>query len=125
MLRESIYQESVSYSAADVYRLLMIFSGLEPLKANILLVLTHIAPQQVSGAELTKLLGYSQKARTIYRGVLDDLQEDGFILVNKQGNQYSIGIDQSHPLVKKMYELVQAEGGAYTNQLTDLLGDWQ
>ncbi|MHA2501844.1 MAG: hypothetical protein ACXAE3_03150 [Candidatus Kariarchaeaceae archaeon] len=113
----------MSFSASDVYQLLMVFSRLDPIKSNIILILAHVAPQKVSGAELTQLLGYSQKARTIYRGVLDELEDEGYIIVSKRKNQYSIGIDQNHPLVKRLYELVLTEGTLYTNQLVDKLED--
>ena len=113
----------VAFSTEEIYQLLMVFSRLDPLKSNILLILTHVAPQKVSGAELTQLLGYSQKARTIYRGVLDELSEDGYILLQKHKNQYSIGIDQNHPLVKKLYELVLEQGESFTNLLLEKLED--
>jgi hypothetical protein len=123
LLKELLLFSDVAYSAEEIYRLFMVLSRMDPLKSNILLILAHIAPQKVSGAELTQLLGYSQKARTIYRGVLDELVEGGYILLLKHKNQYSIGIDQGHPLMMKLYELALDEGREYTDKLIEKLED--
>ncbi|MHA2251744.1 MAG: hypothetical protein ACXAD7_15375 [Candidatus Kariarchaeaceae archaeon] len=106
------------------YRLLMVFSSLEPLKLRILLILAHLSPQRVSASELTMLLGYSKKARTIYRGVLDQLQEDGFIVVDKiTPKHFSIQISPHHPVMAELIELVIDDGDEYTNQLVQLLSE--
>ena len=103
------------------YRLLMSIASLEPLKVNIMMVLSHVAPQRLSGTELTMLLGYSKKARTIYRGVLEELNQDGFILLQRIGNQYSIGINRTHPLMEQLIELALSYGSHYSNSLLDTL----
>jgi hypothetical protein len=99
----------------------MSVAALEPLKVNIIMVLSHVAPQRLSGTELTLLLGYSKKARTIYRGVLEELNRDGFIILERIGNQYSIGINRAHPLMEQLIELALSFGSKYANSLLDML----
>ncbi|MHA2403390.1 MAG: hypothetical protein ACXADH_10405 [Candidatus Kariarchaeaceae archaeon] len=90
MLRTQLLHDYLLSDQSKFYRLLMVFSSLEPLKLKILLILAHLSPQRVSASELTMLLGYSKKARTIYRGVLDELQADGFIIVEKLTPKFPI-----------------------------------
>lgn len=120
-------QEVLDQSLNDpskMYQLLMNFASLEPLKIKILLILAHLAPQRVTATELTLLLGYSRKARTIYRGVLDELEQAGFIIVDKiTPKRFSIQISQHHPLMSFVIELAIDQGELYTNTLLDLLGD--
>ncbi|MHA2098556.1 MAG: hypothetical protein ACW99A_07705 [Candidatus Kariarchaeaceae archaeon] len=104
------------------YRLLMVISSLEPLKLKILQVLAHLNPQRVSASELTMLLGYSKKARTIYRGVLDELEADEFIIIDRiTPKPFSIQISPHHPLMGLMIELAFNIGEDYTNLLHNML----
>lgn len=103
------------------YQLLLVISSLEPLKSNIVLTLAHIAPARISGAELTVMLGYSKKARTLYRGVLDELKTKEFIIMEKQQKQYSIGINHNHPIMKELIELCGTFGEDYRSTLYDVL----
>lgn len=103
------------------YQLLLVISTLEPLKANIVMTLAHIAPSRISGTELTMMLGYSRKARTIYRGVLDDLEEHNYIILERQGKQYSIGINNNHPVMNELIQLSMSHGEDMRNSLYDLL----
>ncbi len=116
--------KSVSDHKSDerYYRLLMVISGLEPLKIKILQVLAHLSPQRVSASELTMLLGYSKKARTIYRGVLDELEKDEFIIIDRlTPKHFSIQISPHHPLMVMMIELAIKVGEDYTTRLHQLL----
>jgi hypothetical protein len=106
-----------------MYRLIMVLSSLDTLKVNIIITLAHIAPQPVSGTELTHLLGYSPKARTIYRGVLDELEEMELINVNKVQHTYSISANRSHPIMAELIDLALDHGGGYANNLLGLLED--
>ena len=104
------------------YRLLMVISSLEPLKTKILQVLAHLSPQRVSASELTMLLGYSKKARTIYRGVLDELEGDEFIVIERiTPKHFSIQISPHHPLMGLMIELAFNIGEEFTQQLHQML----
>ncbi|MCE7736679.1 MAG: hypothetical protein GPJ54_17485 [Candidatus Heimdallarchaeota archaeon] len=104
------------------YRLIMVISSLEPLKLKILQVLAHLSPQRVSASELTMLLGYSKKARTIYRGVLDELEADEFIIIDKiTPKHFSIQISPHHPLMGLMIELAFNIGEEFTQRLHQLL----
>ena len=104
------------------YRLLMVISSLEPLKLKILQVLAHLSPQRVSASELTMLLGYSKKARTIYRGVLDELEKDEFIIIDRlTPKHFSIQVSPHHPLMAMMIELAIKVGEDYTGRLHQLL----
>lgn len=100
-----------------MYRMMITFSRLEPLKINILLILSHIAPKRVSGQQLTYLLGLSQKARTIYRGVLDEMAEERLIHYVKVGKSFSIQLNLDHNLLKDIQEIVLTEGIEFTNTL--------
>ncbi|MHA2169131.1 MAG: hypothetical protein ACXAB7_04485 [Candidatus Kariarchaeaceae archaeon] len=122
MLRTQLLYDYLLSDQSKFYRLLMVFSSLEPLKLKILLILAHLSPQRVSASELTMLLGYSKKARTIYRGVLDELQADGFIIVEKlTPKHFSIQISHQHPVMAELIELVINEGDHYSDQLNRML----
>jgi len=123
LLNRHQFDVSVALSNQEVYDIILTLGSMEPLKANILLILAHIAPDTVSGTELTQLLGYSTKARTIYRGVLTELENDGYIRLHRDGNQHAITIDQSHSLMIKLHELVVEEGSDYTDRLYTKLGE--
>ncbi len=124
MLIGAEYVETVSkeFSEERYYRLLMVLSSLEPLKLKILQVLAHLNPQRVSASELTLLLGYSKKARTIYRGVLDDLEKDSFIIVDRlTPKHFSIQISPKHPLMSILIEIAVNQGEEYSSELHQTL----
>ena len=100
-----------------MYRMMVTLSRLEPLKTGILMVLSHLAPKRISGQELTYLLGLSTKARTIYRGVLEEMKEEGFISVEKIGKSFSISLNQDHNLLKDIQEIVLMEGSEFSHNL--------
>lgn len=104
------------------YRLLLVLSSLEPLKIKILQVLAHLSPNRISASELTILLGYSKSARTIYRGVLEELEQDGFIVLEKLTPKlFSIQIANQHPLMNTLVELAIEYGESYSQQLHQAL----
>lgn len=120
MLKPSL-EYLVLTGSDDMYRLIMVLSSLDSLKVNIIITLSHIAPKQVSGTELTKLLGYSPKARTIYRGVLEELEEMDLIKVTKSQHTYSISANRSHPIMSELMDLALEHGADFTNNLLDTL----
>ena len=100
----------------------MVLSSLEPLKLKILQALAHLNPQRVSASELTLLLGYSKKARTIYRGVLEELENDQFIIVDRlTPKHFSIQISPKHPLMAILIEVAVNQGEEYSSSLHQIL----
>ena len=95
----------------EIYQLLVAFSSYTELKRKILLCLAHVYPQAVSGVQLSRMIGYSGQARTLYRGVLDRLKADNVILLDKLTPKlYSIRINHNHPLMKILVDLSQTHG---------------
>lgn len=111
-----------SVSSGAYYQIIMLLASLDSLKVQVLLTLSHIYPRTVSGSELTTLLGYSSKARTIYRGVLDALEEERYIRVERQSKkQFSICANAQHPVIQELIELSINHGNAYANNLIKML----
>ncbi|MFX1296676.1 MAG: hypothetical protein ACFFD2_17695 [Promethearchaeota archaeon] len=101
----------VNVNSKEVYNLLIAFSSYTELKRKIILCLAHIYPQAVSGTQLSRMIGYSGKARTLYRGILDRLNEDNVILLDKLTSKlYSIRINHNHYLMKLLINLSQTFG---------------
>jgi len=94
-----------------IYNLVLALSSYTEIKRKILLCLAHIYPRAVSGTQLSMMIGYSGKARTLYRGVLDHLEDDNAILLDKLTPKlYSIRINHNHPLMKVLIDLCQTYG---------------
>ena len=93
------------------YDLLMVLAGQNTLKRRIIITLAHLYPKAVSAAQLTKLLGFSGKAGSRYRGVLDHLVNDQFILVDELTPKLkSIRINHQNRLMQHLLELCQKHG---------------
>ena len=111
-----------SLDSKEVYDLMVAFSSYTELKRKILLCLAHVYPRAVSGAQLSTMIGYSGQARTLYRGVLDRLQADKVILLDKLTPKlYSIRINHNQRLMKLLVELSQAHGTQLKANYTSLL----
>ena len=105
-----------------VYDLILAFASYTEVKRKILVCLAHIYPQAVSGTQLSKMIGYSGKARTLYRGVLDRLKEDNVILLDKLTPKlFSIRINHNHRLMKLLIDLSQAHGTQLRDKFETLL----
>ncbi|NVM52118.1 MAG: hypothetical protein HWN66_00355 [Candidatus Helarchaeota archaeon] len=97
----------------EIYQLLLAISSYTELKRKILMCLAHVYPQAVSGVQLSKMIGYSGQARTLYRGVLDRLKADKVILLDKLTPKlYSIRINHNHHLMNMLVELAQKWGNS-------------
>lgn len=95
----------------SVYELLQLMSSLNDTRRAILLALGHIYPRSVSGVQLSRLIGYSGKSRSLYRGVLAHLQEDKMILIDQLTPKlYSIRINNEHPLLGVLVDMCRAYG---------------
>ncbi len=104
------------------YDLLLLLSTLGSNKIRAILVLVHQYPKAVTATQLSMLLGYSLKARTIYRGILDDLQERDLIFLDKLTPKVaSIRLNHENPLLKKMIDLAQKYGKKYLEVAEDIL----
>lgn len=113
---EKILESSMSY------KLFMIFGSLDLLKIKIILTLTHIFPKQISCAKLSNLIGYSKQARSIYRGVLPDLEKKGFITISRnQKNSYRVSINYDNPLMLHLIQLTAKHGYKTSMELTKAL----
>ena len=110
------------FRTADIYDLIMLLSSLSELKRRIVLVLAHLAPKAVSGVQLTKLISYSGKSRTLYRGVLDELATDGLILADKLTPRlYSVRINHENPLLLILINFARKHGEELSSLYTTMM----
>jgi len=94
-----------------VYELVQLMSSLNETRRAILLALGHVYPRSVSGVQLSRLIGYSGKSRSLYRGVLTHMQEDDMILIDELTPRlYAIRINNEHPLLSMLVELSRKYG---------------
>ncbi len=94
-----------------VYELTQLMSSLNDTRRAILLALAHVYPRSVSGVQLGRLIGYSGKSRSLYRGVLAHLQEDQMILIDQLTPKlYSIRINNEHPLLAVLVSMCRKYG---------------
>ncbi len=97
---------------SSVYELIQLVASLNDTKRAILFALAHIYPRSVSGVQLSRLIGYSGKSRSLYRGVLSHMQEDKMIQVDQLTPKlYAIRINNEHPLLRVLVELCRQYGG--------------
>ena len=103
------------------YELLLLFSTLGANKIRAILVLAHQYPKAVTASQLSTLLGYSLKARTIYRGILNDLQERDLIFLDKLTPKVaSIRLNHENPLLSRLIDLAKKFGASYQEVIQDL-----
>ncbi|MBD3404598.1 MAG: hypothetical protein GF411_00505 [Candidatus Lokiarchaeota archaeon] len=94
-----------------IYELIQLMSSLNDTRRAILLALSHIYPRSVSGVQLSKLIGYSGKSRSLYRGVLSHLTEDKLIRIDELTPKlYAIRVNNEHPLLKVLVDLCRTYG---------------
>ncbi|MHA1450431.1 MAG: hypothetical protein ACTSP4_13540 [Candidatus Hodarchaeales archaeon] len=104
------------------YKLFMIFGSLDVLRIKIILILVHLFPKQVSCSKLSFLLGYSKRARSIYRGVLPDLEKKGLITICRtQKNNYRVSVNYDNPFMFHLIKLTAKHGYKNTVELTKAL----
>ncbi len=95
----------------SMYELLQLMSSFNETRRAILLALSHIYPRSVSGVQLSRLIGYSGKSRSLYRGVLSHLQEDKMILIDELTPKlYAIRINSEHPLLGVLVNMCRTYG---------------
>ncbi len=95
----------------SIYELVQLMSSLNDTRRAILLALAHIYPKSVSGVQLSRLIGYSGKSRSLYRGVLAHLQENTMILIDQLTPKlYAIRINNEHPLLDILIEMCKEFG---------------
>lgn len=96
---------------ASVYELLQLMASLNDTRRAILLSLAHIYPRSVSGVQLSRLIGYSGKSRSLYRGVISHLEENELIQIDQLTPKlYAIRVNNEHPLLSVLVELCRAHG---------------
>jgi hypothetical protein len=104
-------EEEINITSKEMYDLLIGFASLNEMNRKILLCLAHIYPRAVSGVQLTRLIGYSGKAKSLYRGILQRLTEDKLILQDKLTSKlHSLRINHLHPLAKTLIGLCEKHG---------------
>lgn len=85
--------------------------SLSEIQRRILISLAHIYPRAASGKQLITLIGYSGKAKSLYRGPLERLEKEELILVDRLTPRlHSIRVNHLHPLISYLIELVEAHG---------------
>ena len=98
------------------YELIQLMASLNDTKRAILLALAHVYPRSVSGVQLSRLICYSGKSRSLYRGVLSHLQEDKMILIDQLTPKlYAIRINPEHPLLSLLVDLCREFGAKTTD----------
>ena len=94
-----------------VYELIQLMSSLNDTRRAILLALAHIYPRSVSGVQLSRLIGYSGKSRSLYRGVISHLKENEMIQIDQLTPKlYAIRINNEHPLLNILVDLCKKHG---------------
>ena len=95
----------------EVYELIQLMSSLNDTRRAILLALAHIYPRSVSGVQLSRLIGYSGKSRSLYRGVISHLKENEMIQIDQLTPKlYAIRINNEHPLLTILVDLCKEHG---------------
>jgi hypothetical protein len=108
----------------DTYDLLMSLLSLSEIQRRILISLAHIYPRAASGIQLITLIGYSGKAKSLYRGPLERLEQEELILVDRLTPRlHSIRVNHLHPLVAYLLELIEAHGTETMELYTKALED--
>ncbi|MFX1299494.1 MAG: hypothetical protein ACFFAL_06930 [Promethearchaeota archaeon] len=108
----------------DSYDLIMSLLSLSEIQRRILISLAHIYPKAASGKQLITLIGYSGKAKSLYRGPLERLEMEELILVDRLTPRlHSIRVNHLHPLIGYLLELIQAHGVATMELYTQALED--
>ncbi|MHA1965861.1 MAG: hypothetical protein ACW97G_14880 [Candidatus Thorarchaeota archaeon] len=96
---------------ASVYELIQLMSSLNDTRRAILLALAHIYPRSVSGVQLSRLIGYSGKSRSLYRGVISHLKENEMIQIDQLTPKlYAIRINNEHPMLTILVDLCKEHG---------------
>lgn len=104
------------------YELLLLLSTLGANKIRAILILAHLYPKAITATQLSTLLGYSMKARTIYRGILDNLQERELIFLDKLTPKVaSIRLNHENNLLKRLIDLTKSYGEDYLKVIEDLM----
>ena len=94
-----------------VYELIQLMASLNETKRAILIALGHVYPRSVSGVQLSRLIGYSGRSRSLYRGVLAYLEQDKMILIDQLTPKlYAIRINSEHPLLQLLVDLCREFG---------------
>jgi hypothetical protein len=97
--------------SASVYELIQMMSSLNDTRRSILNALAHIYPRSVSGVQLSRLIGYSGKSRSLYRGVIAHLTELEMIQIDQLTPKlYAIRINNEHPLLSVLVNLCRIHG---------------
>ncbi len=108
--------------ATDAYNLLLTLHSYNTAKRKVLLSLAHIYPRSVSGTQLAKMTGYSTKANVLYRGPIEELENDNLILVDRLTPKlYSIRINHEHHLMHLFLELCREAGEEIRSQLLNFV----
>ncbi len=95
----------------STYELVQLLSTLNDTRRSIVMALAHIYPRSVSGVQLSRMIGYSGKSRSLYRGVLSHLQENKMILIDELTPKlYAIRINNEHPLLSVLVEMCRTYG---------------
>jgi len=108
--------------ATDAYNLILTLHSYSTAKRKVLLTLAHIYPKSASGTQLAKMTGYSTKANVLYRGPIEELENDDLIIVDRLTPKlYSIRINHEQHLMKLFLALCQEAGEEIREQLLDFI----
>ena len=109
-------------SKDTIYSLILLLSSLTSQKIKILVLLSHIHPTRVSIKQLNQLMGYHKNSRKLNRGVIQELEDENLIIVERTNPKHlSIQLASYNPIMQSLVELVIEEGEKYAIQLHQLL----
>ncbi|MHA2250265.1 MAG: hypothetical protein ACXAD7_07880 [Candidatus Kariarchaeaceae archaeon] len=105
-----------------VYDLLMHLTKLIPKKQKLLLLLAHLSPMPVSPFHLNLLMGYSPKSREMYKGILRELKEEGYIQIyQSHNNKKLVALSTNYPYNEILINLVNQSGALYREHIFEML----
>lgn len=111
-----------SSEAENDYELILLLSTLGANKIRAILILSHLYPKAITATQLSNLLGYSMKARTIYRGILDDLKDRGLIFLDHLTPKVaSIRLNHENPILKRLIDLAKQYGDKYLEVIEEMM----
>ena len=112
----------MNIEASDAYNLILTLHSYSTAKRKVLMTLAHVYPKSVSGTQLAKMTGYSTKANVLYRGPIEELENDDLIIVDRLTPKlYSIRINHEHQLMHLFIEICREAGAEISAQLLEFI----
>ncbi|MFX0206613.1 MAG: hypothetical protein ACFFDT_11560 [Candidatus Hodarchaeota archaeon] len=104
---------------SNYYDLMMLLTSYNALKRQVLIILAHIYPVEVSASELAALCSYSKKSNMLYRRKpLETLEKDSMIILERVNPKlFRIQLNVANPVMDLLSQLCQTFGLPYYDLL--------